>query len=265
MTNQNENQRRLDSYSDYFTGKVALVTGASSGIGRSIALSFAANRAKVVVADIQEKEGLALCNEISKLGGESVFKKTNVSSAQDCENLVKFTVEKFGRLDAACNNAGIGGALALSGEYRIEDWQRVIDTNLSGVFYCMRYEIPALLKNGGGSITNISSILGQVGFASASAYTAAKHGVVGLTKTAAIEYAQQGIRINSVGPAFIETPMIAPVTQDAKAKESIQSLHPMNRLGTPQEVADLVLFLSSDRASFLTGGYFPVDGGYLSR
>lgn len=253
------------AYADFFQGKVALVTGAASGIGKAAAFAFADNGAAVVVSDVNEDLGEKVARQIEEAGGKAIFVRADISKAEDCEKLVKETLAKFGRLDTACNNAGIGGDLGPTGEYKIESWNKVIQTNLSGVFYCMRNEIPAMLKNGGGSITNISSILGQVGFAGAPAYTAAKHGVVGLTQTAACEYATQGIRINAIGPGFIETPMIGPVVGDPNAKKGIESLHAMNRLGTAEEVADLILFLSSNRSTFMTGNYYAVDGGYLAK
>ena len=256
---------KTPAYSDFFKGKVALITGAASGIGKAAALSFADNGAFVVISDVNEDLGGKVANQIETAGGKAIFVKADISKPEDCERLVSETLKKFGRLDTACNNAGIGGDLGPTGEYKIDGWNRVIQTNLSGVFYCMRHEIPAMLKNGGGSITNISSILGQVGFAGAPAYTAAKHGVVGLTRASACEYATQGIRINAIGPGFIETPMIAPVVGDLNAKKGIESLHAMNRLGTAEEVADLILFLSSNRSTFITGNYYAVDGGYLAK
>ena len=173
-------------------------------------------------------------------------------------------LKAFGRLDIAVNNAGIGGPAALTGDYPLDGWHQVINVNLNGVFYGMRYQIPAMLKSGGGSIVNISSILGQVGFATASAYVSAKHAVVGLSKNAAMEYAAQGIRVNSVGPAFIRTPLLTKHLTEEQLT-GIAAMHPIGRLGRPEEVAELVLWLASDKASFVTGSYYAVDGGYLTR
>jgi len=243
-----------------FSGKVALVTGASSGIGRMSALYYARDGAKVIISDLNEEGGQETVKLIQKANGEAFFIKSNVAKPEDCEALVQKTLEKYGRLDIACNNAGIGGESNLTVGYSIEGWKKVIDINLSGVFYCMKYEIPAMLKTGGGAIVNLASILGQVGFGGAVAYTAAKHGVVGLTQVAALENSPQGIRINAVGPGFIKTPMIADIDE-----AMLVPLHPIGRLGKPEEVAELIIWLSSDKASFITGAYYPVDGGYLAR
>jgi len=174
-------------------------------------------------------------------------------------------VKAFGRLDVACNNAGVAGVSANTADYPLDAWAQVININLSGVFYGMKYQIPAMLEAGGGAIVNIASILGSVAFAQAPAYTAAKHGVVGLTRAAALEYSALGLRINSVGPAFIHTPMISRFEADAAVREQLIAQHPIGRLGQPEEVAELVLWLASSRASFVTGAYYPVDGGYLAR
>ena len=202
---------------------------------------------------------------IRDAGGEAVFIQADVAKPADCELLVGKTVEEYGRLDYACNNAGIGGEQNLTADYSVEGWQKVITINLPGIFYCMKYEIPEMLKAGKGAIVNMASILGQVGFAGSPAYVAAKHGVVGLTKNTALEYAPKGIRINSIGPAFIQTPMIAALEESQDTFNELVSLHPMGRLGKPEEVAELVIWLSSDQASFVTGAYIAVDGGYLAR
>ncbi|MFN3296654.1 SDR family oxidoreductase [Caldimonas sp.] len=246
-------------------GKVTLVTGASSGIGRAIALAYAREGAKVVVSDVNVAGGEETVSLVRQQGGDALFVPADVSRAEDCQRLVERTVAHYGRLDAACNNAGIGGELGPTADYTDEAWQQVIGVNLSGVFYCMKHQIHAMLRHGGGAIVNMASILGQVGFAGAPAYVAAKHGVVGLTKTAALEYSAHGLRINAVGPAFIHTPMIAGLESDPATQQQLVSLHAVGRLGQPEEVAELVVWLSSDRASFVTGAYYAVDGGYLAR
>jgi NAD(P)-dependent dehydrogenase (short-subunit alcohol dehydrogenase family) len=248
-----------------FDGKVALVTGAASGIGRAAALLYARHAAKVVVSDMAEPGGNETVRMIGQAGGQAVFVRADVSSPDDCRKLVSTAVEKYGRLDIAFNNAGIGGESNPVADYSLEAWQKVISVDLSGVFYCMKYEIAAMLKTGGGAIVNMASILGQVGFAFSSAYTAAKHGVIGLTQAAAAEYAQKGVRINVVGPGFISTPLIAGLEQDKKTNDMLISMHPIGRLGKPEEVAELVIWLSSEKASFVVGANYPVDGGYLAR
>lgn len=240
--------------------KVALVTGSGSGIGRAVALSYAYEGAKVVVSDIDENGGETTVALIKKNSGEAVFVRADTSSPSDNESLVKSTVEKYGALHIACNNAGIAGASAPVGEYTVEGWDKVISINLSGVFYGMHFQIPEMIKTGSGVIVNMASILGKVGFRNAPAYVAAKHGVVGLTKNAALDYSMQNIRINSVGPAFIKTPLIRDIDE-----RLLIPLHPVGRLGLSEEVAELVLFLSSDKSSFITGSYFPIDGGYLAQ
>lgn len=244
--------------------KVAIVTGAGSGIGKAIALLYAAEGAKLVVSDIAEKGGQETVSEIRAKGGEAIFVKADTSKSDDSKKVVEEAVKQFKGLHIAVNNAGIGGPLKFVGEYPIDGWDKVISINLSGVFYGMRYQIPAMLSSGGGSIVNIASILGKVGTKGSSAYVAAKHGVIGLTEAAALEYADQKIRINSIGPGYITTPLLTN-TLDAAAMKALVGLHPMGRLGTSEEVAELAFWLNSDRASFVTGAYYNVDGGYLAQ
>jgi len=244
--------------------KVALVTGGSTGIGRSVALAYAKAGAKVAVADLNEAGGQETVQQITNAGGAAFFFKMDAGSPKDNEALVDAVMDHYGKLDIACNNAGIGGAQAPVGEYPLEGWEEVIRINLSGPFFGMRYQIPAMLKSGGGVIINMASILGQVGFEGAAGYVAAKHGLVGLTRNAALEYSAQGIRTLSVGPAFIDTPLLSANLSEEQLG-MLSQLHPVGRLGRPEEVAELVLWLSSDAASFMTGAYIPIDGGYLSR
>ena len=245
-------------------GKTALVTGAASGIGRAIALLYGQHGANVMLSDVNETLGLEVTELVKATGAAARFFKADVSDAGQCQQLIQETVSAFGQLDIACNNAGIGGELNLSADYSIEGWQKIINVNLNSVFYCLKYELEAMLKqNSKGSIINMASILGQVGTAMFPGYVAAKHGVVGLTQTAAIEYAASGIRINAVGPAYIDTPLLSQLADDVK--QMLIGLHPIGRLGRSEEVAELVVWLSSDKASFVTGSYYPIDGGYLAK
>lgn len=244
-------------------GKVAFVSGGGSGIGRAVAKTYAKEGAKVVISDINETHGAETVQEITNAGGEAFFIKGDSSSPEDNKRFVEETVKKYGRLDVACNNAGIGGPALPTGEYPIDGWDKVIALNLSGVFYACRYQLEQMEKNGGGSIVNIASIHGTVAAPNSPAYTASKHGVVGLTKNIAAEYGQKNIRCNAVGPGYIETPLLT-AHLDETTMDYIASKASMNRLGTPQEVADLVIFLSSDKSSFTTGSYFISDGGYTA-
>lgn len=243
--------------------KIALVTGAGSGIGQAIARIYAASGAKVVVSDIVEKAGKETVSKIIEAGGDAIFVKADTSSARENEALVAQALQHYGALHIACNNAGISGMHAPVGEYQPEDWDRVISVNLSGVFYGSRYQIPAMLTSGGGVIVNMASVMGQVGYRETSAYVASKHGVIGLTRSTALEYAQRNIRVNAVGPGVINTPLISILGDDVVT--TLAAMHPVGRLGQPSEVAELVLWLSSDKASFVTGAYYPVDGGYLAQ
>ncbi|MNK92390.1 2,5-dichloro-2,5-cyclohexadiene-1,4-diol dehydrogenase [compost metagenome] len=244
-----------------FDGKVALVTGGGSGIGEACVRLFAKSGATVVVADLNLEGAERVAAAVREAGGQAAAVRVDVADPASVEAMVQFTKETFGGLHIAVNNAGIGGEQNPTGLHSIEGWQKVVAVNLSSVFYCMRYQIPAMLEQDGGAIVNVASILGSVAFAGSPGYVAAKHGVVGLTKTAAAEYATQGIRINAVGPGFIATPLLEAV-EDMKA--AIASLHPMKRLGTSEEVAELIGFLSSDAAAFITGSYHLVDGGYTA-
>jgi len=240
-----------------------MITGAASGIGKATAELFAKQGAQVVLSDIQEEAGKATTESIVAAGGKAIFFKTDVSKPEEMEALVNFAINTYGKLDVAVNNAGIGGELNPIADMSIEGWQKVIGINLNSLFYGMKYQIKAMLKNGSGSIVNISSILGSVGFAGSAGYTAAKHGAVGLTQAAALEYSAQGIRVNAVGPGFIETPLLDAL--DAEMKKQLVALHPIGRLGKSEEVAELIYWLSSDKSSFVTGSYYPIDGGYLAR
>ncbi len=245
-------------------GKVAIITGAGSGIGKATALMFAQEGAKVVVSDINEVNGNAVADEIKNNGGEAIFVKADTSKPEDNQHLVEETIKAFGKLHVAVNNAGIGGEVNKAGDMSVEGWQRVINVNLSGVFYGVKYQAPEMVKSGGGSIINIASILGQAGYPTSSGYVAAKHGVVGLTKSIAWEYAADKVRVNAVGPGFIYTALVNEETMGKEGISFLETKHALGRLGHPEEIASTLLFLASDAASFITGSYYPVDGGYLA-
>lgn len=246
-----------------FTGKTAVVTGAASGIGRATALLYARHGANVIVSDISEEAGRDAVHEIKKSGGEAAFARADVSDPSDCEKLIQKAVKTYGGLDIACNNAGISGEANCIAAMNLAEWKKVIDINLNGVFYCLKYEIKAMLERGGGAIVNTGSILGAVGFATMGAYVAAKHAVVGLTQTAALEYAAKGIRVNAVAPGFIDTALLGGVHQ--RVKHSLAQMHPVGRMGQPEEVAELIIWLSSSKAAYANGSCYPMDGGYLAR
>jgi NAD(P)-dependent dehydrogenase (short-subunit alcohol dehydrogenase family) len=247
-------------------GKVVLVTGAGSGIGRESALAFAAAGARVVVSDVVVDGGEETVAQIKAAGGEATFVRADVSQRADVEALVRQTVETYGRLDCAHNNAGIEGDLAPTCDCTEANWDRTIAVNLKGVWLCMKYEIPRMVEQGGGVIVNTSSVAGLVGFLNLPAYVATKHGVAGLTRTAALEYADQGIRVNAVCPGVINTPMIDRIVAgDAEAEAQFTALEPVGRMGSPAEVAQAVVWLCSDSASFVTGIAMPVDGGFVAQ
>lgn len=243
--------------------KVALVSGAGSGIGRAIAITYAKEGAKVVVADINEEHANETVKLIRNNGGDAIAVKADSSKAEENKRLVEEVVKQYGRLDIACNNAGIGGPAKRTGDYEPAEWDSVIALNLNGVFYACKYELEQMEKNGGGSIINIASIHGQVAAPNSPAYTASKHGVVGLTKNIAVEYAQKNIRCNAVGPGYIETPLLT-ANLNEEAMQAIAAKSAINRLGKVEEIADLVAFLSSDKSSFTTGSYIIADGGYTA-
>ena len=249
-------------------GKTALVTGGGSGIGRATSLAYALEGARVVVADVNVEGGEETVQLIKEAGGEAILVHADVAKPEDTQAMVAQAVEAFGSLDCAFNNAGISGGTdrRLTADYLEEDWDRVVGINLKGVWLCMKAEIPQMLKQGGGAIVNTASVAGLVAITGTVAYIAAKHGVTGLTKAAALEYAKSGIRVNSVCPGYIQTPMVQGIfVENEGFEERVASRHPIGRLGEPSEIAAAVIWLSSDAASFVTGHNMPVDGGYVAQ
>jgi NAD(P)-dependent dehydrogenase (short-subunit alcohol dehydrogenase family) len=246
-------------------GKTVFITGGLSGIGRACAMSAAQEGANVAIVDLNAEHAFEVMEELRKKNNKAIFIECDVSDHSDVKAAIDKTISTFSSLDVALNNAGIGGEANRVGDMPKDAWKKVLDVNLDGVFYCMKYELTQMMKQHKGSIINISSILGKVGFANSSHYVAAKHGVLGLTKAAALEYAADGIRVNALCPAFIDTPLlqIAGITAGSDFQKMIINLHPIKRLGLSEEVASAFIFLASDDCPFMTGAALDVDGGYL--
>lgn len=263
--NPNESLKPKNKMNPLFANKVALITGGSSGIGRATALLFASHGARIVIADIATEGGEETVEMVKKHGVEAFFVKTDVSDATQVENMVNATVEKFGRLDIAINNAGTGGTWGRTAEHPLDAYRKVIAINQDSVFYGMHFQIKQMLKQGEGAIVNVASVAGLRALPNANAYVASKHAVVGLTKTAAIEYATKNIRINAVAPVFTITPMVEQIFQfGGEYEEKLRNTIPMRRYGKPEEIADAILWLCSPQSAFVTGLTLPIDGGMMA-
>ncbi|MEH6726645.1 MAG: glucose 1-dehydrogenase [Hyphomicrobiales bacterium] len=252
------------------SGKNALITGSGGGIGRATARKFSTEGAKVVVSDITSEGGEETVRLIRADGGEAVFIQADCASPEDVDALIAGAVAQYGSLDCVCNNAGIEGKIAPFAEQTIENYDAIMNVNARGTFLCLRAEIREMLRSGGGSIVNLASIAGLIGFPGLAPYTASKHAVNGLTKNAALEYGKSGIRVNSVCPGGIDTRMLDSLAEQATSgqqtsQQMMDPLHPIGRIGTPEEVAALIVWLCSDQASFMTGANIPVDGGYVAQ
>ena len=254
------------SKTDEFEGRVAFVTGAASGIGRAASRLFAARGARVVLADLEREAGEAVAEEIRSTGAEAVFVETDVADDAAVARAVATATERFGRLDCAYNNAGLSGPPNFVADMPEDQWRRTIDVMLTGVFLCMKHEIPAILESGGGAIVNCASGAGLIGFPGQSAYVASKHGVIGLTRAAALEYGSQGIQINSICPGTARTGMVEDVVRETpELQQELERLHPIGRIAEPEEIAEAALWLCTERASFVLGTALSVDGGYVAQ
>ena len=250
---------------EQFSGRVALVTGGASGLGRVSAIALAKEGVNVVVSDVVVSEGEATVEMITQAGGRAIFVKADVTKSAEVEAMVQKTVKAFGRLDFALNNAGIDGVRARTADYPEDVWHQVVNVNLTGVFLCLKFELPLMVKQGSGVIVNMSSVAGVTGFPGHAAYTASKHGVIGLTKTAAIDYAKAGIRVNAICPAYTRTPMLTRMLDQSPDLEArLISRVPLRRLGTAEEIAQAVIYLFSDAAAFITGHSLVMDGGIVA-